>query len=50
MNQPMRGVVGARWTGREFCWRHAPNEYAAIEFHDDLDDRRWKPDFTWTIP
>lgn len=33
------------------CWRNAPRDYAAIHFHDDdLDDCRWQPDFTWTVP
>ncbi|HLI13768.1 MAG TPA: N,N-dimethylformamidase beta subunit family domain-containing protein [Alphaproteobacteria bacterium] len=51
VNQPARAVVGARWSGREMCWRHAPRDYAAIHFHDDdLDDCRWQPDFTWTVP
>src|SRR5262249_25253380 len=41
INMPTRAVVGARWTGRETCWRHAPQDYAAIHFHaDDLSDCR----------
>lgn len=51
VNQPMRAVVGAKWSGREVCWRNAPRDYAAIHFHDDdLDDCQWQPDFTWTVP
>ncbi len=51
VNLPTRAVVGARWSGREMCWRHAPEDYGAIHFHDDdLDDCRWEPDFTWTVP
>jgi N,N-dimethylformamidase len=51
VNQPTRAVVGARWSGAEMCWRNAPRDYAAIHFHDDdLDDCRWQPDFTWTVP
>ena len=51
VNLPMRGVVGARWSGRETCWRHAPADYAAIHFHDDdIDDCRWEPDFDLEIP
>ncbi|MFC3127299.1 N,N-dimethylformamidase beta subunit family domain-containing protein [Pseudoroseomonas globiformis] len=50
-NMPARGVVGAGWTGRETCWRHAPAEYAAIHFHaDDLDDCGWQPSFTFDVP
>ncbi|WP_172374643.1 N,N-dimethylformamidase beta subunit family domain-containing protein [Mesorhizobium sp. NZP2234] len=51
VNQPMRAVVGAKWSGREVCWRHAPRDYAAIHFHDDdLEDSQWQPSFTWTVP
>ena len=51
MNLPTRAVVGARWTGREQCWRHAPHDYGAIHFHDDdLGDCGWQADFTWTVP
>ncbi|MBV9517253.1 MAG: N,N-dimethylformamidase large subunit [Hyphomicrobiales bacterium] len=51
VNLPMRAVVGARWSGREMCWRHAPEDYAAIHFHDDdLEDCAWQPDFNWTVP
>jgi N,N-dimethylformamidase len=51
VNMPTRGVVGAFWSGREHCWRHAPDDYAAIHFHDDdLDDCRWEPSFEFTIP
>jgi N,N-dimethylformamidase len=51
LNAPTRGVVGAAWTGRETCWRHAPEEYAAIHFHaDDLDDCGWVPSFTFDVP
>lgn len=51
VNLPTRGVVGAFWSGRETCFRHAPGDYAAIHFHDDdLDDCRWEPDFDLTIP
>jgi len=50
-NLPMRGVVGARWTGAEQCWRHAPDHYAAIRFHDDdLSDCGWTPDFAFHVP
>ena len=46
VNLPTRAVVGARWSGRETCWRHAPEDYAAIHFHaDDIDDCRWEQDF-----
>lgn len=51
VNYPGRAMVGARWSGSEHCWRHAPPDYAAIAFHDDdLDDCRWKESFKWTVP
>ena len=51
VNRPTRAVVGAHWSGREMCWRHAPGEYAAIHFHaDDLDDCCWQQDFSWEVP
>ena len=51
VNTPTRGVTGSRWTGREMCWRHAPQEYAAIHFHDDdIDDCGWPVAFEWTVP
>jgi N,N-dimethylformamidase len=51
VNLPTRAVVGARWSGGEMCWRHAPRDYAAIHFHDDdLDDCCWQADFNWTVP
>lgn len=51
VNLPARAMVGARWTGTEQSWRHAPAEYAAIHFHaDDLGDCGWLADFSWVIP
>ncbi|MXP65730.1 N,N-dimethylformamidase large subunit [Roseomonas sp. M0104] len=50
-NVPTRAVAGARWSGREMCWRHAPEDYAAIYFHaDDLGDCGWQTDFRFAIP
>jgi N,N-dimethylformamidase len=51
VNLPTRAVTGARWSGREMCWRHAPRDYAAIHFHeDDLHDVGWATDFTFRVP
>ncbi len=51
VNLPARAMAGARWSGAEMCWRHAPRDYAAIHFHaDDLGDCGWQPGFTWTVP
>jgi len=51
VNLPARAMTGANWTGREMCFRHAPEQYGAIHFHDDdLSDCGWETDFTWTVP
>jgi N,N-dimethylformamidase len=51
-NCPTRGVRGSTWSGREMCWRHAPDDYAAIYFHaeTDLADCQWPACYQWTIP
>ena len=51
INLPARGMTGANWTGAELCWRHAPDEYGAIHFHDDdLYDAGWEMDFELAVP
>ena len=51
VNLPTRAMRGAFWTGRELNWRHAPDEYAAIHFHeDDLYDCGWETDFSFDVP
>ncbi len=51
VNTPTRAVRGATWTGHEHCFRHAPDEYGAIHFHDDdLDDCCWPATYAVTIP
>ncbi|MEL6219211.1 MAG: N,N-dimethylformamidase beta subunit family domain-containing protein, partial [Pseudomonadota bacterium] len=51
VNLPARAMRSSRWTGSEMCWRHAPEQYAAIHFHDtDLADCGWETDFTLTVP
>ena len=51
VNLPARAMKGSNWSGREHCWRHAPEEYGAIHFHeDDLYDCGWETDFTYTVP
>lgn len=50
-NVPTRAVVGARWSGAEMCWRHAPGDYGAIHFHaDDLGDCGWQNSVSFTVP
>ena len=51
VNVPTRAVRGSNWDGREFCWRHAPEQYGAVHFHDDdLADCRWEVGPRFTIP
>ncbi len=51
VNLPMRAATGANWTGREYDWRHAPEQYGAIHFHsDDLYSAEWDCDFTMVVP
>ena len=51
MNRPIRGQTGWNWNGRNDSYRLAPQEYGAIEFHDDaLTDCRWSPNFEWQVP
>jgi N,N-dimethylformamidase len=51
VNGPARAVTGRRWNGETMSWRHAPEQYAAVHFHeDDLDDARWEASLSWTVP
>ncbi len=51
VNLPARAMTGSNWTGEEMCWRHAPEQYGAIHFHeDDIYDCGWETDFTFTVP
>ncbi|NCF26927.1 MAG: N,N-dimethylformamidase large subunit [Gammaproteobacteria bacterium] len=51
VNTPARAMTGAGWSGYEMCFRHAPDEYGAIHFHeDDIDDCEWPTAFQWTVP
>ena len=51
INTPSRAMTGAGWSGLEMCFRHAPDEYGAIHFHeDDIDDCKWPAAFAWTVP
>jgi N,N-dimethylformamidase beta subunit-like, C-terminal len=50
-NLPARAMTGPGWTGEEQCWRHAPEHYDAIHFHeDDVYDAGWQADFELKIP
>ena len=44
-------MIGSNWTGEEMCWRHKPEQYGAIHFHDDdLYDAGWETDSSFTVP
>ncbi|RJF76321.1 N,N-dimethylformamidase beta subunit family domain-containing protein [Rhodopseudomonas palustris] len=43
-NRPVRAQTGWNWSGRNDCFRLAPEEYGGVEFHADaLIDCKWKP-------
>ncbi len=51
VNCPARAMRGSNWSGKEMCWRHAPEEYGAIHFHDDdIYDCQWLTDFSFNVP
>ena len=51
VNMPGRAVTGYSFSGKETCFRLAPEEYGAIHFHrDDLEDAGWEVDFELEIP
>lgn len=51
INMPTRAVTGCEHSGRETCFRLAPDEYGAVHFHrDDLEDAQWTADFSFTVP
>ena len=50
-NSPTRAVTGMNWDASEFCWRHKPEHYAAIHFHeDDIYEFDWEYDFELVVP
>ena len=51
VNLPTRAVTGHNWSGREYNFIHARNEYAAVHFHeDDIYDLGWMPSFEYEVP
>ncbi|MBS4010430.1 MAG: N,N-dimethylformamidase large subunit, partial [Roseovarius sp.] len=51
VNFPTRAMTGSQWDASEMCWRHKPEHYGAIHFHeDDIYDFGWQTDFTLTVP
>jgi N,N-dimethylformamidase len=50
-NLPTRAVRGAFWCGDVLRWSEAPDQYAAVHFHDDdLYDCGWETDFWFDVP
>ncbi|UFN48465.1 N,N-dimethylformamidase [Roseomonas sp. OT10] len=50
-NLPTRAVTGATWTGAVHDWKQAPEQYAAIHFHDDdQGDLGWAESFALDVP
>ncbi len=51
VNCPARAMRGHNWNGNEMAWKHAPEQYGAIHFHDDdLYDCKWETDFAFEAP
>jgi N,N-dimethylformamidase len=51
VNRPARAVTGRLWDREVRDWREAPEQYAAIHFHDDdLEDCGWEVDFEVDLP
>ncbi|MEH7343184.1 N,N-dimethylformamidase beta subunit family domain-containing protein [Bacillus sp. JJ1532] len=51
VNHPTRAMTGYNWTSEEQNFTHAPEQYGAIQFHDDdMTDAKWDVDFEWTVP
>lgn len=51
VNYPARAMTSSAWKGQEMSWRHAPELYGAIHFHDDdVVDFEWDTTYTWQVP
>ena len=51
INLPARAMTGHNWDADEHDWRHAPEQYGAIHFHDDdIYDAGWETDFSFVVP
>jgi N,N-dimethylformamidase len=50
VNRPGRGVRSQNWAGEILRYKDAPEQWAAIHFHDDdLNDAQWETDFSIMI-
>ena len=51
VNMPARAMTGHNWDGTHLDFKHAPEQWGAIHFHDDdLEDARWETDFEFRVP
>jgi N,N-dimethylformamidase len=51
VNQPTRAVTAHNWDGSCYEWRHAPDLYGAVHFHDDdIDDVGWEATCALRVP
>ncbi len=51
VNQPTRAVTAHNWDGSCYEWRHAPELYGAVHFHDDdIDDVGWEATCALPVP
>ncbi|TDJ66639.1 MAG: LamG domain-containing protein, partial [Proteobacteria bacterium] len=49
-NRPIRAMTGYNWSGRDDCFRLAPEQFGGIQYNDDaIIDCRWTPSFSWTV-
>jgi len=50
-NRPVRAQTGWNWSGRDDCFRMAPEQYGGVEFHEDsIVDCNWDVTAQMTIP
>lgn len=50
-NRPVRAQTGFNWSGRDDCFRLAPEQYGGIEFHDDaIIDCNWERTTQLIVP
>ena len=51
VNHPTRAVTAHNWDGSCHEWRHAPDLYGAVHFHDDdIDDVGWEATCALDVP
>lgn len=51
VNLPSRGMTGSRWTSALHRWTEAPQQWAAIHFHDDdIGDANWECSLRFVVP